>query len=166
MAEEYSSPIPQYSPPASNPSPREMAAEESRQELRQAIQGSNQVLVSARTTFAMFPDTMTIDRAKVTITKRQFFSSAEVMSVRIEDVLNATCTLGPLFGTVTIVSRVMNDNQTTTVGRFWRADAKRLKRVMQGYVIALQRNIDCSTLAVPELARMLERLGADEHPST
>jgi len=87
------------------------------------------------------------------------------MSVRIEDVLNATCTVGPVFGTVTIVSRVMNANQDTTIGRFWRRDAKRLKRVLQGYVIALQRSIDCSNLETAELAGMLEKLGADNHPN-
>lgn len=140
-------------------------AAQSRYELAQAIRGSNQVLASAHTMLALFPDTMIIDRAKVTIAKRQFFRTAEVMSVRIEDVLNATCTVGPLFGTVTIVSRVMNENQTITIGRFWRSEAERLKRVLQGYVIALERDIDCSTLQTPELAILLEKLGADDHPN-
>ncbi|HUB93699.1 MAG TPA: hypothetical protein VMB52_04300 [Verrucomicrobiae bacterium] len=108
---------------------------------------------------------MIIDRAKVTVTKRPFFRTAEVMSVRIEDVLNATCVIGPLLGSITIVSRVMNDNQTTNVGPLWRSDAQRLKRVLQGYVIALQRAIDCSKLGTQELATMLEKLGADDHPN-
>jgi hypothetical protein len=140
-----------------------MTAEESKQELEQAIEGSNQVLFSASTVLAIFPDSMTIDRAKVTITKRSFYRMADVMSMRIEDVLNATCTVGPIFGTVTIVSRVMNEDQTSSIGRFWRADAKRLKRIIQGYVIALQRHIDCRELGTQELAAMLEQLGADNH---
>jgi hypothetical protein len=164
MPEDMSPPIPQYSPPTVAQTPRTMTAQESRQELQQAIQGSNQILASAHTVLALFPDTLIIDRAKVTVTKRQFFRMADVMSVRIEDVLNATCTVGPLFGTVSIVSRVMSANQSTTIGRFWRADAKRLKRILQGYIIALQRNIDCSSLGTRELAAMLEQLGADNHP--
>jgi hypothetical protein len=164
MTHDYSPSIPQYSPPASEQSPRSTTADETRKELREAIQGSNQILVSARTVLALFPDTVTIDRAKVTVTKRQFFRMAEVVSVRIEDVLNATCTLAPFFGTVGIVSRVMNENQTITIGSFWRADAKRIKRILQGYVIALQRDIDCAALGTRELATMLERLGADNHP--
>jgi hypothetical protein len=165
MSQDYSSSVPQFSPPAATQAPRTMTAEETRQELRQAIRGSNQILASSHTVLALFPDTVIIDRAKVTVTKRQFYRTADVMSVRIEDVLNATCTVGPVFGTVTIVSRVMNVNQNTTIGRFWRGDAKRLKRVLQGYVIALQRSIDCSSLGTAELAGMLERLGADNHPN-
>jgi hypothetical protein len=165
MTEDYTPPVPQYSPPTADPSPRAMTAEESRNELRQAIQGSNQILYSAHTTLTLFPDTMIIDRAKVTVTKRTFYRMADVMSVRIEDVLNATCTVGPFLGTVSIVSRVMSDEQITTVGRFWRGDAIRMKRVLQGYVIALQRKIDCSQLQTRELAMMLEKLGADDHPN-
>lgn len=165
MAEQYYSPTPQYSPPRAETSSRTMSADESRQELKQAIRGSNQVLASAHTVLQLFPDVMIIDRAKVTVTKRQFFRTAEVMSVRVEDVLNATCTVGPLFGSVTVISRIMNADQSTTVGRFLRDDAKRLKRVLQGYIIALERNIDCSSLETHELAGMLERLGADNHPN-
>lgn len=150
----------------SPPTEREMTAEETRQELRQAIRGSNQILAQGTTVLALFPDTMTVDRAKVTITKRTFYRMAEVMSMRIEDILNATCTVGPVFGTVSIVSRVLNDDQSYTIGRFWRSEAKRLKRVLQGYVIALQRQIDCGKLETRELAAMLERLGADNHQRT
>lgn len=157
---------PQVSPPAANTGTRTMTAEESKQELKDAIEGSNQVLASATTVLQLFPDNIIVDRAKVTITKRSFFRTAEIMSMRIEDVLNATCTVGPFFGTVTLTSRVMNEDQTSTIGRFWRADAKRLKRVIQGYVIALQRNIDCTNLQTKELAEMLEQLGADNHPGS
>jgi len=163
MSDRFSA-VPQMSPPVSETQHRTMSADETKQELRQAIEGSNQVLTRASTVLTLFPDTMTVDRAKVTITKRQFFRMAEVMSLRIEDVLNATCTVGPFLGTVSITSRVLqSEDQTSTIGRFWRQDAKRLKRIIQGYVIALQRNIDCSQLPTDELAEMLERLGADNH---
>jgi len=164
MSEQQQPTLPQYSPPAVNQEPKAATAEQSKRELQEAIKGSNEVLTSASTVLALFPDTMTVDRAKVTITKRTFFRVADIMSMRIEDVLNVVCTVGPVFGTVTIVSRVMNNDQSTTIGRFFRKDAKRLKRVTQGYVIALQRNIDCSALGTRELAKMLEQLGADNHP--
>ena len=160
MPEEKSHHNPQSSPPVEE----SMTADQAKEELQQAIQGSNEILAQATTTLALFPDTMIIDRAKVTITKRTFFRSAEIMSIRIEDVLNATCTVGPILGTVKMASRALNTEQpAVSIGKFWRNDAKKLKRVLQGYVIALQRSIDCSALGTKELSKMLEELGADNH---
>lgn len=163
--ESQNSQNPQISPPASEPSMHTMSAEESKQELKDAIRGSNEVLATATTTLTAFPDTLTVDRAKLTIAKRTFFRSAEVMSMRIEDILNVTTTVGPVFGNIKIISRVMNHDQDATVGRFWRKDAQRLKRITQGYIIARQRNIDCSSLGTEELASMLDKLGQDDHPN-
>ncbi len=167
MAEEMQKPefnVPQTSPPVADTQPRVMTPEESKEELKAAIQGSNEVLATATTVLTLIPDTFTVDRAKLTVAKRTFFRTAEVMSMRIEDVLNVTSTVGPLFGTVKIVSRVLNNEQSTTIGRFWRSDAMRLKRITQGYIIALQRDIDCSSLGTKELAQMLDELGQDDHP--
>jgi hypothetical protein len=156
---------PQFSPPATDTGTRSMTPQESKQELRDAIKGSNQVLVTATTALALFSDTLTVDRAKLTITKRTFFRSAEVMSIRIEDILNVTATVGPFLGTIRIVSRVINNDQSYTIGPFWRRDALHAKRITQGYIIALQRGIDCSALGTRELANMLDKLGQDDHPS-
>jgi len=158
--QEPSSNEPQKSP--SEDTHDKLSPDEAKKELREAIKGSNQVLTSATTALSFFPDTIVIDRAKFTITKRRFFQSAEVMSMQIEDVLNVTATVGPLLGTVKIVSRVLNVEKPYTVGPFWRKDAVRIKRITQGYVIALQRGIDCSSLQPKELARMLDQLGEDE----
>ncbi len=154
---------PQASPPAADTQPRAATPEESRKELQEAIRGSRQVLATATTALSIFPDTLVVDRAKLTVTKRTFFSTAEVMSIRIEDVLNVTATVGPLFGTVKVVSRIMNTEKPYIIGRFWRGDALHLKRVTQGYIIALQRHIDCSSLPTQELATMLDKLGEDDH---
>lgn len=163
MPEQYPSPL-QVSPPAQGESGSERAStQQTERELLQAIRGSNQVLASATTVFNLFPDTFTVDRAKLTVTKRRFFSMAEVMSMRIEDVLNVTTTVGPLFGSVKVVSRVLNTEKPYTIGKFWREDAIRLKRITQGYVIALQRNINCSSLPTQELIDMLDKLGEDDH---
>lgn len=157
-------PFSQQSPPTVDEPKRITSPEESRKELKEAIEGSQEVLTTATTVFPLelFPDTVTVDRAKLTVTKRRFVGVAEVMSMRIEDVLNVTSSVGPFFCTVTIVSRVFN-SEPYTVGRFWRADAARLKRIIQGYVIALQRGIDCSSLSTRELSRMLDKLGEDDH---
>jgi len=154
---------PQVSPPVDESGGKQQSPEETRQELKDAIEGSNEVLVSATTTLSLFPDTIIVDRAKLTVIRRTFLRSAEVMSIRIEDILNVTATVGPFLGTVKVVSRVLNAEKPYSVGKFWRDDATRLKRITQGYVIALQRNIDCSALPLRELSKMLDELGQDDH---
>ena len=163
MADQQSSITPQTLPSVQQSQPQVSTPAESKQELREAIKGSGQVLATATTVLTPFPDTLTVDRAKLTVTRRSFFSVAEVMSMRIEDVLNITATVGPFFGSVKVISRVMNAEKPYVVGRFWRKDAVRLKRITQGYIIALQRNIDCSSLPTHELAMMLDKLGKDDH---
>lgn len=139
--------------------------DEAKRELSQAIHGSQEVLETATTVFpfTLFPDTITIDRTKLTITHRTFFSVAEIMSIRIEDILNVTAQTGPFFGSLHIVSRIMNPDKPYTINYLWREDALKLKRIMQGYVIAMQNHIDCMPLTTPDLAALLNQLGKDDH---
>lgn len=138
---------------------------EVKKELRAAIHGSHEILASATTVFPLtiFPNTVIIDRAKLTITNRGFVKTAEVMSIRIEDILNVTANVGPMFGSLHIVSRVMTNEEPFDVRFLWRDDAIMLKRILQGYIIAIQKEIDCSPLKTAELSDMLNELGKDDH---
>ncbi len=137
------------------------AMDESALELAQTINSSHEILVTATTVFpfTLFPDTVTLDRAKLTIAHREFFWTSEVMSIRIEDILNVTADVGPFFGSLKIFTRFFSTDKPYTVSFLHRRDALKIKRILQGYVIALQKNIDCSTLPTPELANMLDDLG-------
>jgi hypothetical protein len=152
--------------PASQLKPSQPASPEAtRQKLQQAIQSSNDVLFTATTALQLFPDTITVDRSKITITRRKFVGTAEVLSFRIEDILNVHATVGPFLGRVMIISRVFSTDTPQMVGKFWRSDAMRLKRIIQGYVIATQNQIDCTALSIEDLVNMLDELGQDEHPA-
>lgn len=144
----------------------EAEIQETKEELKKAIHGSHEVLATAKTVFpfALFPDTVTIDREKLTIARRSFFSNAEVMSIRIKDILNVTANVGPFFGSIHIVSRVLTSEKPYEVKFLWREDSLKLKRVMQGYIIATQKGIDCSPLTTEDLAELLNKLGKDDHP--
>jgi hypothetical protein len=135
---------------------------EAARELTQAIHQSHEVLVKAVTSFpfTLFPDTVTLDREKLTISHREFFMTGEVMSIRIKDILNVTADVGPFFGSLKITTRFFNNGEKPyTVKYLSRRDALRLKRVLQGYIIAEQKKIDCSTLKTKELVQMLDNLG-------
>ncbi len=138
------------------------------QKLVQAIGDSHDVLVRATTVFPLtfFPDTITIDRVKITVTHRDFFSVGEVLSINIEDVLNVTATVGPLFGSVLIGSRFFDqaNKEPYIIRHLWRADALKIKRIMQGYIAAKQQKVDCSALSTAELAKMLDELGKVASP--
>lgn len=138
---------------------------EAENELKQAIQGSKEVLGSATTVFpfTFFPDTVTVDRTKVTVTHRSFLRVAEIVSIRIEDILNVAASVGPLFGSLHITARIFSPDKPYEINFLWREDALRLKRIMQGYVIAMQKKIDVSPLDTKELTDMLDELGKDDH---
>ncbi len=132
-------------------------------DLKKIVEQSHELLVSANTVFpiSLFPDTVSIDRTKVTITRRDFFWSSDVMSIRIEDVLNVAANVGPLFGSLTIASRVMSTVDHFRINHFWRSDAIKLKQIIQGYVIAQHNSIDTKHLDKKELIETLMELGHD-----
>lgn len=137
--------------------------QQSEKDLKKIVSQSHEVLMSASTVFpfSLFPDTITIDRTKVTITRRDFLWSSDVLSIRIEDVLNVQATVGPLFGSLTIASRVMSTVDHFQVRHLWRGDSLRLKQIIQGYVIAQHNKIDTSHLHKKELIETLIELGHD-----
>jgi hypothetical protein len=129
--------------------------------LKELVSRSHEMLVTANTVFpiTLFPDTVTVDRTKVTITRRDFFWSSDVLSIRIEDVLNVEVSVGPLFGSITVASRVMSTTDHFQIRHLWRSDAILLKRIIQGYVIAQHNNIETSHLSKQELIDTLMELG-------
>lgn len=137
---------------------------DAREGLRKIVRKSHQLLAAAQTVILpinLFPDSVTVDRTKVTITKRTFFWSSSVISIRIEDVLNVACSTGPIFGSLTISSRVMNSTDHYEIDYFWRKDAIYLKQLIQGYVIAQHNQIDTSHLNRKDLVKTLLELGND-----
>lgn len=131
--------------------------------LKRMVRKSHEVLAEARTVFplTLFPHSIIVDRTKITIIKRTFFWSSSVISIRVEDILNVATDVGPLFGSVTIASRVMNSVDHFQINYLWRGDAMFIKHIIQGYVFAMQNNVDVGKLPRHELIEMLSELGHD-----
>lgn len=138
-----------------------MTRQQATEELSKVVNEAHDLLAKATTVFpfTLFPDMVSLDRTKLTITHRDFFKVGEVTSFRIEDILHITADVGPFFGSIQIVSRFFDQNKPYRVNFLKRDDALRLKRITQGYIIALQRQIDCSSLNNSELASLLNQLG-------
>lgn len=135
------------------------------EELKQVIAHSHEVIASAKTVFPfVFPDEIILDRAKITIVKRTFIRTSDIISIRIEDVLNISASVGPIFGSVTIASRVMNSIDHYDVSRFWRDDALKIKQIIQGYLIARQNGVHTDHLSCEELAKTLLEIDTKSGP--
>lgn len=141
----------------------EQIQRETTEKLKSVISQSNEVLASATTIFplTLFRDDLVVDRTKVTITKRNFFFSSEVMSIRVEDILNVKIALGPFFGSITLAVRVLSSEDHHSINYLWRRDAVRLKHLIQGYIIAQHNNIDCKHQTKDDLIATLIELGHD-----
>jgi hypothetical protein len=138
-------------------------SDEALQALNRAVWDSNEVLVTADTTSKLHKSTLTLNRAKLFAEKRSALGTVDDMSVRIEDVLNINATLGPISGTIKIATKFNTPGTPYGIGPFHRKDALKLKRVIQGYIIALQRKIDLNLIPTDELIIRLYELGEDDH---
>jgi hypothetical protein len=144
--------------------------EESKQEnvekeFDEAVKQSNEVLAEATTVFpfTLFPDTLTVDRTKLTITQRTFFMSSKVMTIHIEDVLNLSVQVGPLFGSLTIALKGLTSEDHISMNYFWRKDAIHLKHIIQGHTIARRDKLDYKSMDRKKLVETLMQLGKDSN---
>ena len=121
---------------------------------------AHDILLTSKSVFPfdLIPDTITVDREKVTVVHRSFIKTSTVTSVRIKDILSIQANTGPFFGSVHLASRYfINDPQK--VNFLPRNDAIQIQRLVQGYIIATQKEIDCSNIDKDELIVLLDDLG-------
>ncbi|MBA3757548.1 hypothetical protein H0X09_01670 [Candidatus Saccharibacteria bacterium] len=136
------------------------AKENGPDELVDVTEKAHEILFKGDTVFPfnLFPDTITLDREKITIAKRFFFSVAKITSVPVRDILSVEADIGPFFGSIHIASRYFVTNPSV-VTFLWRKDTLRLQRLLQGYIIAHERKLDCSNIPTDELIKILDDLG-------
>jgi len=121
------------------------------------------VLFRANTVFpfTLFPDTVIVDREKLTFITRYFFSIAKVTAIPIRDLLNVEADFGPFFGTVHTSSRFFI-TVPYSIRFLRRHDAIQLRRLLQGYIIANEQDIDCTKIEKSKLIALLNDLGGGE----
>ena len=121
---------------------------------------AHDILFRANTIFPfnLFPDTVTLDREKLTFASRSFFRVAKITSVPVRDILSVEADIGPFFGSVHTASRYFITNPYS-INYLWRKDALKLQRLLQGYIIAHEQDIDCSNIDKDKLVTLLNDLG-------
>lgn len=133
------------------------------QKLEEVAKKAHEILFKTDTVFpfTLFPDTVTVEREKVTIAKRHFFRIATITNIPVRDLLNVESDVGPFFGSVHISSRFF-EKKALSVNFLWRDDALQLQRLLQGYIIAHEREIDCISVDKKELIGLLNTLGVGD----
>jgi hypothetical protein len=128
--------------------------------LTELTQNASEVLYEATTIFPFtpFPDTITVDREKITIANRFFWRTANITSTPISEVMSAESNVGPFFGSLHLTFRFFTDN-TRTISFLWRHDASNLQKLIHGFIIAHRREVDTSRVPMGELKAMLMELG-------
>jgi len=142
------------------PSPTTEAEE--REELQKVTENAQDVLLKANSIFPfmLFPDTISVSRMKVTITRRVFFGVADVISLQLDDILNVEVDTGPYFGSLRIFTRIYG-SQPLHINALSRKSAVEIKRLIEGHLIAHNQNIETSQMQKHELVTLLMRLGSD-----
>ncbi len=132
-------------------------------EIQKYVEESKVVLFEASTVFplTLFKSTVIVDKTKVTIIQRTFFFTANVISLRIEDILSVTNSVGPFFGGIRVTTRVISSVDHFDINNFWRKDAIKLKHIIQGYIIAMHKDKNVGQLPKNKLLPILENLGHD-----
>jgi hypothetical protein len=135
-------------------------ADEDPEKLLDITTNAHDILFEAHTVFpfTLFPDTVTVDREKVTIANRSFFRVAVINSTPIADIQSVEVDVGPFFGTVKTTSKYFMNNPRE-VHFLWREDAVKMQRLLQGYIIAHQREVDCNSMDKEQLVILLNDLG-------
>jgi len=121
------------------------------------------VLFKANTVFpfTLFPDTVIIDREKITFVTRYFFRVAKITGIPVRDLLSVEADIGPIFGSVRTASRFFI-TAPYSIKFLWRRDAIKLRRLLQGYIICNEQDIDCTKIERDRLIALLNDLGGGE----
>ena len=133
-------------------------------ELKTIAHRSNEILAQVSNVLLpvnLFPDTIVLDRTKVTITKRALFWDSSIVTVGIEDILDIAISNGPFFSTLNISSRVMSPSDSFKMKYLLRKDAIRLKSLIIGYMTAIHNDIKTKDLSRSELIDTLLEIGSD-----
>jgi len=128
--------------------------------LTEITEKSLDVLYEASTVFpfTLVPDTITLDREKLTIATRYFWRMADITSVPVGEIMSAEAVVGPFFGSLHLTFRFFTNNEKV-ISFLPRQDALELQRLIHGYIIAHRREIDVSSVKKDKLIELLSELG-------
>jgi len=128
--------------------------------LTELTEKSQDVLYEATSVFpfTLIPDTITLDREKLTLAQRFFWRTAKISGVPVGEIMSAEANVGPFFGSLHLTFRFFANNERV-INFLPRGDAIQMQRLIHGYIVAHRREIDVSNVPKEKLITLLCELG-------
>ncbi|MBI3887728.1 hypothetical protein HY310_01525 [Candidatus Microgenomates bacterium] len=105
------------------------------------------------------PHELIIDEHKVTIIRHAFLSPSLTRHIKLTDVANISMVAGPMFGSLSMYEKGFSTDPIS-VNRFWREDAVRARRLLEGLSVLASQNVKFSELTVDEIILKAEKAGS------
>ena len=133
------------------------------EKLEKLADKSSDVLLKVSTVFpfTLFVNDIIVDPYKVNVVFREFFYSEHIHSIMVKDILDVVVETSVFFATVKIVDQGYTEN-SVNVSYLKREDALRLRKIIQGLVIAHRQAVDLSQLNPAHIKNKAEELGTVE----
>jgi hypothetical protein len=145
---------------------QQLKVKEQRRKLTNLANKSEGVLFETSSVFpfSLFPDTVIIDRSKITVVIRTFFFTKRYFSLLLEDVRVAHVSTIPFFGTLTIEMKGLELRDYKKDIHFLpREDALKAQRIITGLITAREEEgVELSLLSDEEVVRMAEEIGSSQ----
>jgi hypothetical protein len=140
----------------------DLKMDEHTKKLIRSAKHAGDILYQANTIFpfTLIPDTITIDREKLSISYRAFIKVASVSSTPLNDIEAIDANVGPFFGSLRITSRFFVNN-TRVIKFLTREDTTNIQSILQGYKLAKEKEIDFLEVDKDDLVRALMELGKE-----
>ena len=112
-----------------SPNPRSEAASE------------NDVLLKVKTVFPwdLFPDTLTIQKEKITVYMEEFFQSGQIRTIPISDISSTSVETSPFFATLKIV-QVFRTEAPVVIKPLKREDAQKAHDIINQLIMKKKEN--------------------------
>ncbi|CAN5152699.1 hypothetical protein BH11PAT4_BH11PAT4_6640 [soil metagenome] len=108
--------------------------------------------------FTFFPDRISIDRVKVSVTKRIFWLDKITESILHDEIVSISAHSVFFLGGVTITPRQVT-LKPFIINSLKREDAQRIRRILQGLSAARQKEVDLDSLDRDTLLSTVEAIG-------
>jgi hypothetical protein len=134
--------------------------EKNYEKLNKIVEQSNIVLFKCSTFFPFdfFPDDVSVDLHSVNLVIRDFFWSERRHSVKIQDITDVMVETSPFFATLKIIDWGFTEN-SIRISFLKISDARKLRRIIQGLVIANREGVSLTNLKDEHLIEKVEAIG-------